>query len=100
MDIMSGIVIIVGLLCLFGILALNIVRSDLSDISDYIGTKPHYPDTPMWTTVTTYGPKCPSVKVVDDRLIKLCEREPNHDGDHKYKIIDLGGPGKNDEELS
>lgn len=100
MDIMSGIVVIVFIVGLFIILALNIVRSDRSDNYYPDKPKPHYLDTPMWTTTTTYGPKCSSAKIVDDRLIKLCIREPNHDGDHQYKIINLGGPEKNDEELS
>ncbi len=96
MTIIEGIVVIVIILGVFVFLGLNVVRSDRG--VDATRSNPRTP--PMWTTVTTYGPMCPSVKVSDGSLVKLCIREANHDGECQYKIIDLGGPGKNDEELS
>ena len=96
MTIIEGIVAIVFVIGVFVFLGLLVVRSDRS--VDAPRSRPRTP--PMWTTITTYGPMCPSVKIADGRLVKLCTREANHDGECQYKIIDLGGPGKNDEELS
>lgn len=96
MTIMEGIVVIVFVIGVFVFLGLLVVRSDRS--VDAPRSRPHTP--PMWTTITPYRHMCPSVKVADGRLVKLCTREANHDGECQYKIIDLGGPGKNDEELS
>ena len=96
MSIIEGIAVIVFVIGVFVVLGLIIVRSDRG--VDAPRSRPRTP--PMWTTITTYGPMCPSVKIADGRLVKLCTREANHDGECQYKIIDLGGPGKNDEELS
>lgn len=93
MDIMSGLVIIVFTVGVFVIIALSITHGGGSSPSET-------PRQAMWTRTVTYGPRCTSVRIVDDRLIKVCILEPNHDGDHHYKIIDLGGPERNDEDLS
>lgn len=100
MDIVSGIVLIVFIICFFSIRGISIMRSD-GENSDAVGRNISPPPAQsMWTTTITYGPRCSSIRVVDDRLIKICLREPNHDGDHQYKAIDLGGPKKDDEEVS
>lgn len=100
MDIVSGIVLIVFIICFSSIIGIGIIRSERGSSSpaNLITSPP--PVQPMWTTTTTYGPRCSSVRVVDDRAIKICLREPNHDGDHQYKVIDLGGPKKDDEKVS
>lgn len=95
MSIIEGIVVIVFIVGVFVFLGLNVVRSDRG--VDAPRSSPRTP--PMWTTVTTYGPMCPSVKVSDGSLVKLCTRESNHDGECQYKIIDLGGSDRYDEDL-
>ena len=95
MTIIEGIVVIVFIIGVFVFLGLNVVRSDSG--VDAPRSSPRTP--PMWTTVTTYGPMCPSVKVSDGSLVKLCIREANHDGECQYKIIDLGGSDRYDEVL-
>ena len=95
MTIIEGIVVIVFIIGVFVFLGLNVVRSDRG--VDAPRSSPRTP--PMWTTVTTYGPMCPSVKVADGRLVKLCIREANHDGECQYKIIDLGGSDRYDDVL-
>ena len=96
MTIIEGIIAIVFIIGVFVFLCLTVVISDRG--VDAPRSRP--PTPPMWTTVTTYGPMCSSVKSADGRLVKLCTREANHDGECQYKIIDLGGPEKNDEDLS
>lgn len=95
MTITEGTVVIVFIIGVFVFLGLNVVRSDRG--VDAPRSSPRTP--PMWTTVTTYGPMCPSVKVSDGNLVKLCIREANHDGECQYKIIDLGGSDRYDEVL-
>ena len=95
MTIIEGIVVIVFIIGVFVFLGLNVVRSDRG--VDVPRSSPRTP--PMWTTVTTYGPMCPSVKVSDGSLVKLCIREANHDGECRYKIIDLGGSDRYDQVL-
>ena len=95
MSIIEGIVVIVFIIGVFVFLGLNVVRSDRG--VDTPRSSPRTP--PMWTTVTTYGPMCPSVKVSAGSLVKLCIREANHDGECQYKIIDLGGSDSYDEVL-
>ena len=96
MNTIEGIAVIVFVIGVFVFLSLLVVMSDRG--VDAPRSRPRTP--PMWTTVSTYGPMCPSVKIADGRLVKLCTREANHDGECQYKIIDLGGTEKNDEELS
>lgn len=96
MNIIEGIAVIVFIIGMFVVLGLNIVRSGRG--VDAPKSRPRTP--PTWTTSTSYGPMCPSVKVENGRLVKLCTRAANHAGECQYKTIDLGGPGKNDEELS
>lgn len=97
MSTIEGIAVIVFVIGVFVILGIIVVRSDRGE--DAPRSRPRTP--PMWTSVTTFGPMCPSVmKIADKRLIKLCTREANHDGECQYKIIDLGGSEKNDQELS
>lgn len=96
MTTIEGIVVIVFIIGVFVFLSLLVVRSD-RDV-DAPRSRPRTP--PMWTTSTSYGPMCPSVKIENGRLVKLCTRAANHAGECQYKIIDLGGPGRNDEELS
>lgn len=96
MNIIEGIAVIVFIIGMFVVLGLNIVRSGRG--VDAPKSRPRTP--PMWTTSTSYGPMCPSVEIENERLIKLCTRGANHDGECQYKIIDLGGSEKNDEELS
>lgn len=100
MSIIDGIVLIVLIIGVFAFLSLNVAMSDREGTYYPVTPKSHYPGTPMWTTITTYGPKCHQVEVTDDSLIKLCMREEGHAGACQHKVIDLGGPGKNDEELS
>ena len=95
MTIIEGIVVIVFIIGVFVFLGLNVVRSDRG--VDAPRSSPRTP--PMWTTTTTYGPMCPSVKLSDERLVKLCIREANHAGECQYKIIDLGGSDRYDEVL-
>ena len=95
MSIIEGIVVIVFIIGVFVFLGLNVVRSDRG--VDAPRSSPRTP--PMWTTVTTYGPMCPSVMVSDGSLVKLCIREANHAGECQYKIIDLGGSDRYDEVL-
>lgn len=94
MTIIEGIVVIVFIIGVFVFLGLNVVRSDRG--VDTPRSSPRTP--PMWTT-TTHGPMCPSVKLSDERRVKLCIREANHDGECQYKIIDLGGSDRYDEVL-
>ena len=96
MSIIEGIVVIVFILGVFIILGLNIVKSDRIEPD---APRDRYPSPPMWTTVTTYGPMCPSVMVSDGSLVKLCIREASHAGECQYKIIDLGGSDRYDEVL-
>lgn len=97
MSIIEGIIVIVFIVGVFTILALNIVRSDRIEPD---APRDRYPSPPMWTTVTTYGPKCPSMKISGERRVKLCTLGARHSGECQYKIIELGGSEKNDEELS
>lgn len=96
MTTIEGIALIVAVTGMFVVLGLIVVISDRGE--DAPRSRPRTP--PMWTTSTSYGPMCPSVKIENERLIKLCTRGANHDGECQYKIIDLGGSEKNDEELS
>ena len=96
MTTIEGIAVIVFIIGMFVVLGLNIVRSGRG--VDAPKSRPRTP--PMWTTSTSFGPMCPSVKIENRRLVKLCPRGANHDGECQYKIIDLGGSEKNDEELS
>lgn len=99
MSIIEGIVLIVLIIGVFVFLCLNVVRSDREGAYYPDTPKSHYPGTPMWTNITTYGPMCTSVKVADGRLVKLCTREANHDGECQYKTIDLGGSDRHDDVL-
>ena len=96
MTTIEGIALIVAIIGVFVVLGLIVVKSDRG--VDAPKSRPRTP--PMWTTFTSYGSMCPSVKIENERLIKLCTRGANHDGECQYKIIDLGGSEKNDEELS
>lgn len=98
MTTIEGIALIVAIIGVFVVLGLIVVRSDRGE--DSPRSFPSPPPPPMWTTFTSYGSMCPSVKIENERLIKLCTLGANHDGECQYKIIDLGGSEKNDEELS
>lgn len=95
MNTIEGIAVIVFVIGVFVFLSLLVVMSDRG--VDAPRSRPRTP--PMWTTVSTYGPMCPRVKVSDGSLVKLCIREANHDGECQYKIIDLGGSDRYDEVL-
>lgn len=99
MTTIKGIALIVAIIGMFVVLGLIVVKSDRREDSSRRALSTP-PPTPMWTTITTYGSMCPSVEIENERLIKLCTRGANHDGECQYKIIDLGGSEKNDEELS
>lgn len=55
--------------------------------------------SPMWTTITRYGPTCCDIKVVNNSYVKYCTLEPSHPGDHNYKHIMLDEE-TNNEDLS
>lgn len=98
MNAIEGAVLIVGLVCLFGFLIALVVRSD-GPQETY---RPSTPEPPqyLWST-KYYSPACSSVRVVDDKVIKLCVLDLNHDGSHSFlKTINLDKDSPYDQELS
>lgn len=84
----TAVVAVVAILVL-GLIVVVAIRTPGEYEEKSYPTKTPSSNTPMWATVSRYGPSCGSVKVVDDKYVKYCDLEAEHVGDHVYKYITL-----------